>query len=453
MNRAGIQFLATPNQFLVFQNVANFMVITISRKDVLQYDTFLFDADGVLWTGDYPVPCAIDFISNLLQLGKQVFILTNNSTKTIDQYMNKLSTIGFSKIKRDNVISPAIVLADYLKNNSKYDNQLVYLLGTENLKSTLELEGGVRCFGTGPDHLRDYTEHDFINSVDLSIIPKAVICSYDSHFSYPKLMKAANFLNQQGVEFLVTNEDYTFPGPVPGIIIPGSGCTSACLRAVSGRDPIVFGKPHEYMANYLKQRHHIDPTTTIMFGDRLDTDIKFANDNGFASCLMLTGVHSLEDSGQQIDPSGWQKQSHSSLLSTSENIYEITTHNFRPGEQCNYLDAFGKYKQELAQKLPSVELVGSWTVSYGRTRDQAIHLWRYNKGYKDVDKLVSKSIFYFINLVSRFNYLIERHFEFTCMILIQNCNLFKSQIFFRIVPLIKKMQSKILTPTEFSQLK
>ncbi|EYC07753.1 hypothetical protein Y032_0069g377 [Ancylostoma ceylanicum] len=92
--------------------------------------------------------------------------------------------------------------------------------------------------------------------------------------------------------------------------------------------------------------------------------------------------------GQQMDPSGWQKQSHSSLLSTSEHIYEFATHNYRPGEKEKYLDAFGKYKQEVNNKLPSVALIGSWTVSYGRTRDQAIHLWRHTNGYKDVDSSI-----------------------------------------------------------------
>ncbi|CAI5444354.1 unnamed protein product [Caenorhabditis angaria] len=85
------------------------------------------------------------------------------------------------------------------------------------------------------------------------------------------------------------------------------------------------------------------------------------------------------------DPSAWQKQSHSSLLSNSEYMYEFQTHNYRPGEQETYLKAFANYKNELNSKAPSVELVGSWTVAYGRTRDQAIHLWRHNKSHEDVD--------------------------------------------------------------------
>ncbi|CAB3406329.1 unnamed protein product [Caenorhabditis bovis] len=62
---------------------------TISKQELLSnFDTFVFDADGVLWTGDIPVPGASDWINLLLDdPNKAVFITTNNSTKTLDQYM------------------------------------------------------------------------------------------------------------------------------------------------------------------------------------------------------------------------------------------------------------------------------------------------------------------------------------------------------------------------------
>ncbi|KAK6054571.1 single-strand binding family protein [Cooperia oncophora] len=305
MNRAGVSLLSClPRQVpLTLQNQHKLVHTsgtpmsppTISRNDVMKFETFLFDADGVLWTGDIPVPGAIDFVSTLLDADKRVFIISNNSTKTMDQYMSKINKIGFAGVAKENVINPAVVLAAYFRDREDYAGQPVYLLGTENLKKTLESIGQVRCFGTGPDYVKDHTDHDFIHDMDLSLRPKAVVCSYDSHLSYPKIMKAANYLKRNEVEFLVTNEDYTFPGPNPDIVIPGSGCTSAAIRAVSGRTPKVFGKPHKPIADFLTNNQHINPETTVMFGDRLDTDIQFANENGFTSCLMLTGVHSLDD--------------------------------------------------------------------------------------------------------------------------------------------------------------
>lgn len=124
-------------------------------------------------------------------------------------------------------------------------------------------------------------------------------------------------------------------------------------------------------------------TSSICFEEKKDGDKKEQappKQQGWFSKIL---------SGQQMDPAGWQKQSHSSLLSTSEYIYEFTTHNYRPGTVDNYLEKFGKYKNELTQKAPSTELIGSWTVNFGRTKDQAVHLWRHKQGYADIDKLIN----------------------------------------------------------------
>ncbi|KAK6741541.1 hypothetical protein RB195_009417 [Necator americanus] len=537
--------------------------VKISREELLKYDTFLFDADGVLWKGDVPIPGAVDFVTNLLKSMKRVFIISNNSTKTPEQYLSKIERMGFKGITREQLITPAIVLAAYFRDRPEYAGQPIYLLGVENLKNTLDTMGGVRCFGSGPDHFSSGAYQDFVFSFDMPVIPKAVVCSYDCHLSYPKIMKAATFLKRQEVEFLVTNEDYTFPCPNPDVVVPGAGAVSSTVRAVSGRTPIVFGKPHKPIADFLKKHHHIDAAKTVMFGDRLDTDIQFANDNGFASCFMLTGVNTMDDvkkaesficviarslqgsfktnqqflclkfsttsitrkdesskddkgekpvesapkqqgwiskllTGQQMDPSGWQKQSHSSLLSSSEYIYEFATHNFRPGEKEKYLKAFGNYREEMSNKLPSVALIGSWTVSYGRTKDQAVHLWRHTNGFKDIDNYwrepEQRPPSHVYDL---------RSYVLTPGSMIEWANAWAKGITFRrdanqdvggffaqvgqlyivyhiwaypsmcarnetrhatwakpgwdatvayTVPLIKKMQSKILTPTEYSQL-
>lgn len=74
---------------------------------------------------------------------------------------------------------------------------------------------GVQSFGCGPDHTETYTTTDFIHQIDTSKQVRAVITSYDVHLSYPKVMKAANYI-KQGAHFYATNEDATLPGPVPG---------------------------------------------------------------------------------------------------------------------------------------------------------------------------------------------------------------------------------------------
>lgn len=64
-----------------------------------------------------------------------------------------------------------------------------------------------------------YTKADFIHQIDLPKKVRAVVASYDVHMSYPKIMRAANYIRQPGVQFYATNEDATLPGPVLGYFI------------------------------------------------------------------------------------------------------------------------------------------------------------------------------------------------------------------------------------------
>ncbi|KAK6041897.1 HAD hydrolase, family IIA [Cooperia oncophora] len=234
------------------------------------------------------MPGAVDFVCALREAGKRVIIVSNNPNRSMDEYLSRIKRMGFQGITKENVINPGIVMGMYFRDRPDYARQPVYLLGNENVKYTLESIGNVCCFGTGPE--------DSQSSVhDLSMNPKAVVSSLEPYLSYTKIMKAAYFLKRSEVEFLVTDEDYALRVPEPGTELPRSGHPSRIVQAASGRTPKVFGKPHKPMADFLKKKGHIDPAKTVMFGDRLETDIQFANENGFTSCMVLTGVHSLVD--------------------------------------------------------------------------------------------------------------------------------------------------------------
>lgn len=82
---------------------------------------------------------------------------------------------------------------------------------------------------------------------------------------------------------------------MPDIVVPGSGCITCVLRMVSGRQPVVTGKPHTAAFNYIRERFHIDPKRTLMVGDRCDTDVWFGNRHGLDTMLVLSGIHTLDD--------------------------------------------------------------------------------------------------------------------------------------------------------------
>ncbi|GMT06652.1 hypothetical protein PENTCL1PPCAC_28826, partial [Pristionchus entomophagus] len=263
-------------------------------ENPFKYETYLFDADGVLWRSNDPVPGAIKFIDELLERGKRVYIVTNNSTKTTGQYMKKVAELGFGHLNEKNIISPNVVMVDFFKRNPHFMSKAIYTIGSAGVIETLEKELGVECFGSGPDPVP--TDATFLSSVDVSREVSAVVVGYDVHISYMKIMKAANYLRNPNCGFFITNEDYTFPGPYGAAIVPGTGCITSAIRACAHpRVPTVFGKPSEQLERYMKANFEIDHNTTIMFGDRLDTDIMFGNQLGVDTCWMRTGVHTAED--------------------------------------------------------------------------------------------------------------------------------------------------------------
>jgi ribonucleotide monophosphatase NagD (HAD superfamily) len=60
------------------------------------FDTFLFDADGVLWREQYALDGAIQLVHQLISAGKQVMIVTNNSTRDAAEHAAKCAKMGFT---------------------------------------------------------------------------------------------------------------------------------------------------------------------------------------------------------------------------------------------------------------------------------------------------------------------------------------------------------------------
>ncbi|KAJ1359103.1 hypothetical protein KIN20_017743 [Parelaphostrongylus tenuis] len=262
-----------------------------------EIDTFIFDADGVLWLGDEVIPGSALFIDFLMKNNKQVLILTNNATKSRAVYAKKFHKFGFHhKLNENSVISPAAILADALYSVGIAGNKKVYLIGSQGLRDEMD-ELGIEYFGHGPEHEVE-SDGAFLLDIDFEVNPTevgAVVVGYEKHFNYLKLMKAANYLQQPHCLFLATNEDETCPSPFPHVVIPDAGPIVAAVRCASGREPIVVGKPNRPAYDYIRRRWNIDPERTIMIGDRTNTDVKFGRDHGLKTMLVLSGCHQLEN--------------------------------------------------------------------------------------------------------------------------------------------------------------
>ncbi|KAK6013720.1 hypothetical protein OSTOST_20939, partial [Ostertagia ostertagi] len=96
---------------------------TISRDEVLKFETILLDADGTLWEEDAPIPGAVGFVSALREAGKRIIIVSNNPNRSMDEYLSRIEKMGFQGITEENVINPGLVMGAYFRDRPDYARQ------------------------------------------------------------------------------------------------------------------------------------------------------------------------------------------------------------------------------------------------------------------------------------------------------------------------------------------
>uniref|UniRef100_A0A5S6QLH8 Phosphoglycolate phosphatase n=1 Tax=Trichuris muris TaxID=70415 RepID=A0A5S6QLH8_TRIMR len=274
------------------------MSVPLNRKS-LQYlwnsiDCFLLDCDGVVWRGNIPIPGAAAAIDLMKRNGKRVILVTNNSTKGPPQYVEKCRRLGISVSTQNDIVTSSRVASIYLKNMPNRTGK-VYVLGGQGLGSELKA-ANVEHFGIGPDYTDKQTVLDD-QSVDVQLESNvfAVLVGFDRYICYNKLVKAASYLKNEKCLFFATNDDAFFPSESSQIALPGAGCIVQAVSYSSQRMPVVLGKPHTPMFEYVRDELKVDPKRAMMIGDWPPTDIRFAKRNGMASMLVLSGNATLED--------------------------------------------------------------------------------------------------------------------------------------------------------------
>ncbi|XP_066024948.1 glycerol-3-phosphate phosphatase isoform X1 [Pocillopora verrucosa] len=265
---------------------------TGARNFIASIDTFIFDCDGVLWNEAGPLDGVVEVLQELRRLGKRVFFATNNSSKSRMAYLKKFEKFGIVAYEEE-IYGTAYAVAYYLKEILKFEKK-VFTIGTTGMVEELDAMN-IQHTGSGPDQSTGGYNLQEWASFELDPEVGAVICGFDEHFSFHKLIKAASYLAKDSCLFIATNLDDRFPFNQNGVVIPGTGCLVISVEAAARRKAKVIGKPERVMFECIQSRHAIDPSKTCMIGDRLNTDIMFGNNCGLRTVLVLTGISSLKD--------------------------------------------------------------------------------------------------------------------------------------------------------------
>ncbi len=228
----------------------------------------IIDMDGVLYRGDEPLPRLHDFFAFMRRQPIPFILATNNSTRTQQQYVEKMARLGV-QIFPEEVLTSGLTVARVLAHEYPAGTR-VHVFGMASLKQAIADQGF------------ELVDED----------AKIVVASLDRDITYEKCKRAA-LLILDGARFVATNLDPNVPTEEG--LLPGTGSMIALLETATGVKPTAAGKPEAAMFEIAMELMGAKPETTAMIGDRLDTDILGAQRAGLTSILVLSGSSSREE--------------------------------------------------------------------------------------------------------------------------------------------------------------
>ena len=231
------------------------------------------DMDGTIYMGNALFPFTIPFLRRLREMGITYSFLTNNPSKSLDDYLLKLHKMGIEATEEE-MYTTTVATIDYLKAHYPSARRL-FLLGTPSMISQFEKAGYISTADSADD------------------VPDVVIAAFDMSLVYSRLCRAAWWI-AQGLPYIATNPDRVCPTNERTVLVD---CDSICrcLEHATGRRPdITLGKPDPNMLIGIEQQKQLRPEQIAMVGDRIYTDIEMARNAHAFGVLVLSGETTLE---------------------------------------------------------------------------------------------------------------------------------------------------------------
>lgn len=243
---------------------------------------FLFDIDGTIAVDTTVLDGTMDLLAYIKRIGGKSIYITNNSTKSRADYVEKFQRMGI-EAEEGAFITASYAACRYLKEHHSGDR--IYVAGTRSFVEELEKEGvDVTTDGTKP--------------------VGAVLVGFDSELTYQKLVDVCRYLSQDpSCAYLATNPDLCCPTGFGSV--PDCGAICGMIACAVKRMPLYLGKPNSVIVDYCLAQTGFSREETIVVGDRLYTDIAVGIAAGVDTALVFTGEATREDLERTDYPPTW----------------------------------------------------------------------------------------------------------------------------------------------------
>lgn len=230
---------------------------------------YLLDMDGTIYLDNQLFDGVTEFLSNIRENGGKYIFVTNNSSKSVEKYIEKLESLGISATEDDFMTSANATVIDLKKRN--YNK--IYAFGTKSFREQLR-ESGLP--------VTDKIEENI----------DCLCMGFDTELTFQKLEDACILLNQN-IDYIATNPDWVCPTWYG--YVPDCGSVSEMLYNATKRRPRFIGKPRPEMIYLAMEKYEFSKDETVIFGDRLYTDIASGFNAGVTTVFVLSGEGTMED--------------------------------------------------------------------------------------------------------------------------------------------------------------
>lgn len=230
---------------------------------------FLFDMDGTLYLGDRLYEFTPALLQRIKAVGGRYLFMTNNSSKSVADYVRKLARLGIEATRED-FITSSQATAYYLRKH--HEGQILYVCGTKSLKEELRSEG--------------FTVTEEADEA------QCIVMGFDTELTFKKLEDVSRLLLTRQIPYIATNPDLVCPTEFGSV--PDCGSVCQMIYNATGKRPVVIGKPSPLMPELAMERLGIGKEQTCVIGDRIYTDVKSGLNAGITGILVMSGETTQE---------------------------------------------------------------------------------------------------------------------------------------------------------------